>query len=166
MNNFNEENYLTTARAIAKEPKTGMLPFHAEFTWQEGLLGSVKVRDFKPLLLDEPKDLGGTNKGPNPVEYLMSGIAGCFSLGVVIGASLQNITIQSIKTEADANLDMGVFFDAVRGGRHGIGDVTLKLHIKADATDEQLNTLIQHSLEYSPVLNSLNISVKSVVVRD
>ena len=69
-------------------------------------MGNVNIRDFAPLTLDEPQELGGMNKGPNPVEYLMTGIAGCFSIGIVIGASLEGVTIQDLKTEVDANLYM------------------------------------------------------------
>ena len=106
------------------------------------------------------------NKGPNPVEYLMTGIAGCFSLGIVIGASLEGVTIQDLKTEVDANLDMGVFFDVVHGGRHGISDVAIKVYIKSDASKEQLDAIVHHSLEYSPVVNSLNITVKAIIVQE
>ncbi|MEE1598815.1 OsmC family protein [Acidaminococcus fermentans] len=166
VNHFNKEKFQATAKAIAADPQTGVLPFHAKFSWKDGLVGNVNIRNFSPLTLDEPQELGGTNKGPNPVEYLMTGIAGCFSLGIVIGASLEGVTIQDLKTEVDANLDMGVFFDAVHGGRHGIGDVAIKLYIKSDASKEQLDAMVRHSLAYSPVINSLNITVKAIVVQE
>lgn len=166
VNHFNKEKFQASAKAIAADPQTGVLPFHAKFSWKDGLVGNVNIRNFAPLTLDEPQELGGTNKGPNPVEYLMIGIAGCFSLGIVIGASLEGVTIQDLKTEVDANLDMGVFFDAVHGGRHGIGAVAIKLYIKSDASKEQLDAMVRHSLAYSPVINSLNITVKAIVVQE
>lgn len=35
----------------------------------------VKARTFE-LVVDEPNELGGTNEGANPVEYLMAAFAG------------------------------------------------------------------------------------------
>ena len=34
----------------------------------------VETRGFK-LILDEPKSLGGTNQGPNPVEYELAALS-------------------------------------------------------------------------------------------
>ena len=39
----------------------------------------VKARNFE-ILVDEPQDLGGTNEGANPVEYLLASYAGCLNV--------------------------------------------------------------------------------------
>ena len=43
----------------------------------------LQVRDFAPMIADEPTALGGTDKGPNPIEYLMGSLSSCVS--VMIG---------------------------------------------------------------------------------
>lgn len=35
----------------------------------------VRARNFE-MIIDEPKDLGGTGGGPNPVEYVLAALAG------------------------------------------------------------------------------------------
>nr|WP_223814532.1 OsmC family protein [Thermoanaerobacterium thermosaccharolyticum] len=42
----------------------------------EGLAVESEVRGFK-MLLDEPKEMGGTNKGMNPVEALLCALGSC-----------------------------------------------------------------------------------------
>lgn len=42
----------------------------------EGLAVESEVRGFK-IILDEPKELGGTNKGMNPVEALLCALGSC-----------------------------------------------------------------------------------------
>lgn len=32
---------------------------------------TVHVRDLEPFVVDEPERLGGTDAGPNPLEYLL-----------------------------------------------------------------------------------------------
>ena len=163
MNNFNADNFNQTKNAITQNPAHGIFPFHAHLKWEDGLFCKVKIRDFEPLKIDEPFELGGQNRGFNPVEYLITGAVGCFTLVVIINASLQNIKINSLETELDTKLDLGTLFAAVAGGRHGIGDVTLTLHIDADASKEKIDELVQLALKYSPSINSLNIPIRVVV---
>lgn len=42
----------------------------------EGLAVESEVRGFK-MVLDEPKEMGGTNKGMNPVEALLCALGSC-----------------------------------------------------------------------------------------
>ncbi|WP_240731279.1 MULTISPECIES: OsmC family protein [Exiguobacterium] len=35
---------------------------------------TVHVRDLEPFVVDEPERLGGTDAGPNPLEYLLGGV--------------------------------------------------------------------------------------------
>ena len=162
MNDFDKEKFLATANSFVQNPKTGMTPFHANLKWQDGIHCQVKIRDFAPLLVDEPFELGGKNRGPNPVEYLITGVVSCFSIVVLIKSNLDGVKINSLETELDANLDLSAMVDAVVGGRHGIGDVTLTLHIDADAPKAKLEEIAGYALKYSPSLNSVNIPVRVI----
>ncbi len=161
---FDVNKFKATVDSIKQNPETGIMPFRAKLNWQnDGLLSHVSIRDFEPLIVDEPFELGGKNRGPNPVEYIITGAVGCFSLVVIIQADLHGIKINSLETELETSLDMSAFFDAVVGGRHGIGDVTLTLHIDTDASKEQLEEIVQYALKYSPSLNSINVPVRVVI---
>ena len=48
----------------------------------EGLQVETTARNFK-ILLDEPEDLGGTNKGLNPVEAVLSALGACQTICAV-----------------------------------------------------------------------------------
>ena len=41
--------------------------------WDRRLKNSVFIRAFSPTI-DEPKNIGGSNGGPNPVEYVLAAI--------------------------------------------------------------------------------------------
>ena len=161
MNNFNADNFNQTKNAIMQNPASGIFPFHAHLKWEDGLFCKVKIRDFEPLKIDEPFELGGQNRGFNPVEYLITGAVGCFTLVVIINASLQNIKINSLETELDTKLDLGTLFAAVAGGRHGIGLSIAKSVV--DASKEKIDELVQLALKYSPSINSLNIPIRVIV---
>lgn len=48
----------------------------AEVEAVSGLETVSRVRDFE-FTMDEPKNLGGTDQGMNPVEALLSSVGGC-----------------------------------------------------------------------------------------
>ena len=39
----------------------------------------VDARQFR-VVVDEPVQLGGSDAGPNPVEYILAGYAGCLTV--------------------------------------------------------------------------------------
>lgn len=164
MKNFDESKFSATVNSIIQNPNSGVLPFHAKLNWQkDGLLSHVSIRDFSPLKIDEPFELGGKNRAPNPVEYVITGVVACFSLVVLIKSHLEGIEIHSLETEIDTNLDMGTFFSAVAGGRHGFGDVTITLHIDTDASKQKIEEIAQYALKYSPSVNSINVPLRIIV---
>lgn len=56
--------------------KTNITKFEAKLSVEQGLHVSSKIRTHS-LEIDEPKELGGTDKGPNPVELLLAALGGC-----------------------------------------------------------------------------------------
>ena len=51
---------------------THILEVAASSQWQSGLQTHSQIRDFAPVVMDEPDFLGGQNQGPNPLEYLLT----------------------------------------------------------------------------------------------
>jgi putative redox protein len=56
-----------TREALRDAPDQASVRFSVSSRGRGGLHRQVKVRDFS-LTVDEPPTLGGTDKGPNPVE--------------------------------------------------------------------------------------------------
>lgn len=57
--------------------------------WESGLKTSISIRDFAPVIVDEPANLGGTNEGPNPLEYVLAGLSSCTSVMIALIAKEQ-----------------------------------------------------------------------------
>jgi len=160
MSKFNDSAFQSTVESIRKAPASGIAPFHVAFDLVDGVEGTAKVRDFAPIVLDEPENFGGSNLGPNPVEYLLTGAVGCFSIGLALSLAHAGITVKKLHTDLDSSVDFNTMLGLVEGGRHGVNDITLALTIDADAEDETIWKHIRHSLATSPVLNSLNIKIR------
>lgn len=74
MNNIVLDAINQTEKTVTKDPSLGMTKFNAHLDWEDGTKNNALIRDFSPLVIDEPDLFGGTNKGPNPVEYMLAGL--------------------------------------------------------------------------------------------
>ena len=57
------------------------------------------------LTIDEPKNLGGKDEGPNPVEYILAGYAGCLNVVFNIVAKERGINIHNLKLDVNGDLN-------------------------------------------------------------
>ena len=70
----------------------------------EGLQVETSVRNFK-IILDEPKDLGGTDAGMNPVEALLCALGACQTIVATAFARKQNFKFDEVHMELEGDLD-------------------------------------------------------------
>ncbi|SIQ16080.1 Uncharacterized OsmC-related protein [Alkalispirochaeta americana] len=134
---------LTTPRVREKLDKvtlfydlTGMsdITFSVTATAASPTRTDVEARNFS-LVLDEPPSLGGTDSGPNPVEYELASLAGCLNVTGHVVAREMGITIESLTMTLSGALNPARFMgqsDADRAGFKGI-TVDMKVSSSADA---------------------------------
>lgn len=166
MKPFNSTVAAETMKQVQTNPDKGFLTISAHLDAVGGTENSVKVRYFAPLTTDEPLEYGGENHGPNPVEYLATGVLACFSTTLRILLQNAGIEIESLHTDIEATLDMGPFFGATASVQHGLYDFRIKAHVKADVTKERLLELAQEAIQQSPGVQSLKMPVRVTVYKD
>jgi organic hydroperoxide reductase OsmC/OhrA len=105
---------------IAQHPDQGIAHYGVSLQWLSGTRSQVTAlpmqigdqqvnRDFQ-WLVDEPKQLGGSNHGPNPQEYLLSGFGSCLMVAFLVGASVMGIQLSTLQIEVRSTLDLAGFF--------------------------------------------------------
>jgi uncharacterized OsmC-like protein len=114
---------------------------------------TVEARGFE-LTVDEPEDMGGTNEGPNPLEYLLAAQAGCL-----------NVTGQQIADEMDIAIEdfelaiEGDFNEAAFAGedddRTGLQDIEVTMEVNADADEDTIETWAERVEERCPVSDNI-----------
>ncbi|HLR01728.1 MAG TPA: OsmC family protein [Virgibacillus sp.] len=70
-----------------------------------GRKNEVRVRDFPPIIVDESERLGGTNDGPNPLEYFLGALSACTSIMASFAAKEQNFTYKDLEYHTEGTLD-------------------------------------------------------------
>lgn len=110
----------------------------------------VEAREFD-FVVDEPDALGGTNDGPNPVEYLIGAWAGCLNVVVHTVADEREIDLERVEIEIDGDLDPRRFLGLADDVRAGYQDLRVRIDVESDADREALDELAAEVEERCPV---------------
>lgn len=126
----------------------------AEVETVEGLKTKSRVRDFE-FTMDEPKNLGGTDTGMNPVEALLSAVGGCKVIVAQSFARAHKIKLNHIKVTVTGDLDTDGFTGKNPDAK--IGLINLKTHydFDADNTREELEAFADFIDETCPVIDTI-----------
>ena len=130
------EGYVVTNRA------------HAEML--DRTASAIHVRDFPPLISDEPPSRGGGNRGQSPLELLLASLCACTNVTAGRMAEKLRFHYSGLEMHAEGELDTR--------GRRGVADVpvhyrAVRLHvtIATDEPENRVQRLAQLVARYCPV---------------
>lgn len=114
------------------------------------------IRNLPPYIVDEPPGLLGDDTAPNPSEASLAALGSCLAVGIHANAVAQNITIQSLELELEADINITAVWGTgdVSPKPVGFDAVRVKVHLAAVAPQEQIDALIAHATKWSPVANT------------
>lgn len=118
---------------------------------EEGVRTSLYVRQFDPFIADEPESLGGTDQGPNPVEYVLSGLVGCKSVMIAIIAKELDFIYEDVSIEADGALDMRGLM-GFKGVSPNFQRASVHITMKTKETEERMKALMERVGSRCPVM--------------
>lgn len=111
------------------------------------------------LEADEPPVLASNDKAPNPVEFVLHGLASCLTTSLAYHAAVRGIEIDSISSELEGDLDLRGFLGLSEDVRKGYHHVRVAMQVKSDAPAEQLKELAMFSPVYDIVSKSLPVEL-------
>jgi len=111
---------------------------------------TVSARDFE-FVVDEPEELGGTDQGPNPVEYLLGAWAGCLNVVAQKVCAEHDIELAGLDVEIEGDLDPRKFLGMADEPRAGYQEIRVELAAETDADAETLETVRQEVEARCPV---------------
>lgn len=105
--------------------------------------------------VDEPERLGGTDTGPNPLEYLLAALAGCLNvLGHAVAREM-GFAIDSMSVSIEGNLDPVAFTGRKPGVRPGYQEIRVHFKLKTSATQDLLSGWAEAIEARCPVSDNL-----------
>ncbi|HOM63694.1 MAG TPA: OsmC family protein [Dysgonamonadaceae bacterium] len=114
----------------------------------------VKARSFQ-MIIDEPAELGGTNEGANPVEYLLAALSGCLNVMCHVVAREMNFTLRSVEIKLSGTLNTDKLFGKETTERAGYKEINVEIIPDADADKETLARWIKTIESRCPVSDNI-----------
>ncbi len=115
----------------------------------------ISARQFK-FIADEPEFLGGTDEGPNPLEYLLGGYAACLNVVAHIVAKEQNIQFNNLEILITGNdLDPAKFQGQESNSRTGFQSIDVQFNVDTNLDQETLDRWISTVKDRCPAGDNL-----------
>lgn len=126
----------------------------ATVTLKDGMFVEAESRGFK-VHMDEPEQLGGTNKAMNPVEMLLAALGGCLSITISAFSKAAHVNIQDCRVDVTGDLDPEGFLGINKDVRKGLSQIRYNIEIVSDSPEEKINKLMQMVEDRCPVSDTL-----------
>ncbi|MED4729459.1 OsmC family protein [Aneurinibacillus migulanus] len=121
-------------------------------TWDSGVKTNISIRNFSSFIMDEPEVLGGTDTGPNPMEYVVAALNECKGVMIPLIAQELGFTFTGIEFETTGIID-------TRGlmGEEGVSPhfqkIRFQVNIQTEESEEKIEQLKQEVERRCPVFN-------------
>jgi uncharacterized OsmC-like protein len=111
---------------------------------------AIEVREFPPLVSDEPPSRGGGDRGQSPLELLLASLCACTNVTTGRMAEKLRFEYSGLAMQAEGELDTR--------GRRGLADVPvhyravrLRVTIATDEPEKRVQRLAELVARYCPV---------------
>lgn len=130
------------------------LKFAVQATSENPTKTVVKARGFQ-IIIDEPQNLGGTDHGANPVEYVLGALAGCLNVVGHVVAKEMNMPLSGLTIELEGDLDPARFMGKATQERAGYQEIRVKVKPDTVADAETLAKWLHAVETRCPVSDNL-----------
>ena len=128
-NVINKNEYNNVIRIYYSQPTNGrkkmtknnITKFESKLSAKNGFHIKSTIRKHN-VEIDEPEGLGGTDKGPNPVELVLAALGSCQAIVLKFYGQKLGVEVKSVETSVNGEIDLGGFF-GVPNGRPGFQNI-------------------------------------------
>ena len=125
---------------------------------------AVSVRDFS-FVIDEPANFGGTDSGPNPVEYSLASLAGCLNVVIHMIAKERGVELRALQLTVKGELDPSRLMAQPTENRAGFQGVEVIAEIDSDSSAAELDEILRLSAFRCPVSDNMSHTTPVAVRR-
>lgn len=166
VNGINVDDLKQLVAGVAADPANAATSWRVSTSWQGQTHSRSRIDGFdlagehisRPFTIDidEPCELGGTNRYPNPQEHLIAALNACMTVGYVAQCALRGIELESLEIETTGDIDLRGFLGLDDDVARGYESLSYTVRIKGDATREQFEEVHAAVMATSP--NFYNIA--------
>ena len=114
----------------------------------------VKAGD-RIIYVDQPAAAGGTEAGPNPLEFFFTALAGCIATAARIVANQKRIKLNGLDMKVEGAFDTEVLLGKSRENRAGMTGIKVTLTVDSDMSNEEKKAFIREIEIRCPVSDNI-----------
>jgi uncharacterized OsmC-like protein len=132
--------------------------FQSDSTLQAGFHSEVKLREHT-LTVDEPKGIGGSDRGPTPVELVLAALGTCQEITYRAFATAMGIALDGVSAKVEGDIDFRGFFAIDPTVRPGFNALRVNITLRTKASESEIARLVEAVNRHCPVLDMLSTPV-------
>ncbi len=150
-------------RTVIYMTEQNMATFKAEVERKEGMASEAKMGEFSQII-DEPKHLGGTDKGPNPLVLLLSSLGGCLNIAGNVVAKEMGLELEDLIIKIEGDLDPRGF-QGKADVPSGFQEIRVKIENIGGIPEKKMDEFIEEIKDRCPVEDTLERSLEIEIER-
>lgn len=126
------------------------------------------IRSLDAHIVDEPPALLGDDTAPNPTEALLAALGTCVAVGLQANAVARGWTVKGIEIESEGDINITSVWGTGDLSEKPVGLTAVRLKARLDiegASEAELDALVAHAAQWSPVLNTVKNPVSVTIDR-
>jgi len=166
VNGINVDDLFALIDGVRQDAAKGKTTWRVTTTWQGqtrsrahvegfGIGGQAVPRQFS-IDIDEPRELGGSNRFANPQEHLLAALNACMMVGYAAQCAVRGITLESLEIETDGEIDLRGFLGIDPAVPPGYEKLNYVVRIKGSGSKEEFAEVHKAVMATSP--NFHNVS--------
>jgi uncharacterized OsmC-like protein len=166
VNGINVADLFALIDGVKKNAANGKTSWRVTTAWQGQTRSRTQVDGFEiggervprrfSIDIDEPCELGGSNRFANPQEHLLAALNACMMVGYVAQCAVRGITLERLEIETDGEIDLRGFLGIDAAVPPGYDNLRYVVRIKGNGTKEQFAEIHAAVMATSP--NFHNVS--------
>ena len=176
VNGINVDDLFALIDCVKQDATKAKTNWHVTTTWRgqtrsraqvEGFgIGGEQVPRRFTIDIDEPCELGGTNRFANPQEHLLAALNACIMVGYVAQCAVHGITLESLKIDTDGDIDLRGFLGIDPAVPAGYENLSYTVRIKGSGTKEEFAKIHDAVMATSPNFYSVSrpVTLKPTLV--
>lgn len=166
-NGVNVDALLGAREAFRGDTSLTKFVWRARNEWVNGTHSRTTIEDFYgvggeqshdgPQVhdADHPALFAAEDNGSTPVEFVLHALAACLTGGLAAVAANRGITLNSVTSTIEGDMDLQGILGMSGDVRNGYSDVRVAFEVDADATAEEIEALVAQSQKRSAVYDIL-----------
>jgi uncharacterized OsmC-like protein len=176
VNGINVDDLFALIEGVRRDAAKGKTNWRVTTTWQGQTRSRAQVEGFEiggervprrfTIDIDEPCELGGTNRFANPQEHLLAALNACMTVGYVAQCAVRGITLENLQIETDGEIDLRGFLGIDPAAPPGYEQLSYTVRIKGSGTKEQFAEIHEAVMATSPNFHNVSrpVDLKPILV--